>query len=44
MAQIRSMEYALPFATDDKKTTLIGINLLIKTQTIDDYCIESVDT
>ena len=44
MDQIRSKEYALPFASDDKKTTLIGINLSTKTRTIDDYCIESVDT
>ena len=44
MEQISSKEYALPFASDDKKTTLIVINLSTNTRTIDDYCIESVDT
>ena len=43
MDQIRSKEYALPFAGDDKKTTLIGINLSTKTRTIDDYCVESLE-
>ena len=43
MEQIRSKEYALPFASDDKKTTLIGINLSTKTRTIDDYCVESLE-
>ena len=43
MEQIRSKEYALPFASDDKKTTLIGINLSTKTRTIDDNCVESLE-
>ena len=40
LSQIKTKEYALPFAQDAKKTYLIGLNFSSKTRNIDQYVIE----
>ena len=40
MEQIKSKDYALPFAMDDKKTYLIGMNFDSDTRNIEKYIIE----